>query len=94
MEKRYDIETLPKPNNDDIRIREKPARIVAVRRFSGRWSDKAFAIQQQRLLQALEDDGLKTLGPVELARYNGPMTPWFLRRNEVMVAVEWPAQAQ
>lgn len=94
MEKRYDMETLPKPNNDDIRIREKPARIVAVRRFSGRWSDKAFALQEQQLLQALEEDGLKTLGPVELARYNGPMTPWFLRRNEVMVAVEWPADAQ
>ncbi len=92
MESQYTMDTLPKPNNPNIRIRERPERIVAVRRFSGRWTEGAFANHEQALLQDLADDGIKTMGPVELARYNGPMTPWFLRRNEVMVPISWPAK--
>lgn len=94
MERKYTLDTLPKPNNPDIRIREKLERIVAVRRFSGRWTERAFASHEQQLLRDLADDGVKTTGPTELARYNGPMTPWFLRRNEIMVPVSWPAASQ
>jgi hypothetical protein len=90
MEGKYTRETIPEPNNDSIRLRERPARIVAVRKFSGRWSDAKVAAQEQQLLKALADDGVKTTGVVELARYNSPFTLWFLRRNEVMVPVEWP----
>lgn len=92
MEEKYSLETLPKPNNQAIRVREKPARIVGVRRFSGRWSEAAFASHEQQLRQHLAGDGIKIIGPVELARYNGPMTPWFMRRNEVMLPVSWPAE--
>lgn len=92
MESQYTMDTLPKPNNPNIRIREKPERIVAVRRFSGRWTEGRFASHEQALLQDLAEDGIKTMGAVERARYNGPMTPWFLRRNEVVVPVNWPTQ--
>lgn len=90
MESKYTRETIPEPNNNNIRLRERPARVVAARKFSGRWSDANVAAQEQQLLEALADDGVKTTGAVELARYNSPFTLWFLRRNEVMVPVEWP----
>ena len=91
MESKYTRETIPEPTNENIRLRERPARTVAVRKFSGRWSDANVAAQEQQLLEALANDGVKTTGVVELARYNSPFTLWFLRRNEVMVPVEWPA---
>jgi hypothetical protein len=91
MESKYTRETIPEPNNDNIRLRERLARVVAVRKFSGRWSDANVAAQEQQLLKALADDGVKITGGLELARYNSPFTLWFLRRNEVMVPVEWPA---
>ncbi|NNF41249.1 MAG: heme-binding protein [Woeseiaceae bacterium] len=92
MESKYRMETLPRPNNPNVRIRETLERIVAVRRFSGRWTRGAIAAHEQALLRDLANDGIKTTGPVELARYNGPMTPWFLRRNEVMVPIRWTVQ--
>jgi len=90
MERKYTLETVPKPNNERIQLREKPTRVVAVQRFSGLWTDGNVAKHERQLLSDLQDDGITPLGNVELARYNSPFTPWFLRRNEVMVAVDWP----
>jgi hypothetical protein len=33
-------------------------------------------------------DKLKTIGPPIKATFDGPLTPFFLRRNEVMIRVE------
>ena len=35
----------------------------------------------------IDAQGLTPTGPVEFAYYNDPFTPWFLRRNEVLVEV-------
>ena len=90
MESKYTLETIPEPNNDRISLRERPARVVAVRKFSGRWTDANVAAQEKQLLKDLANDGVKTTGALRLARYNSPFTLWFMRRNEVMVPVEWP----
>jgi hypothetical protein len=94
MERKYTIDTLPKPNNESIQIREKPESIVAVRRFSGRWTSANIGVHEGQLLKDLADDGVKTVGPVVLARYNAPLTPWFMRRNEVIVPVSWAVETQ
>lgn len=90
MESKYTLDTVPKPNDERIQLREKPSRVVAVLRFSGRWTDGNVAKHERELLSNLQADGITPLGKVELARYNSPFTPWFVRRNEVIVAVEWP----
>ena len=89
MERKYSLDTLPRPENDEIRLLERPERIVAVRRFSGRWTDKNFRRQLDELLQTLEKEGIEPLGVPEQARYNSPFTPFFMRRNEVIIPVEW-----
>lgn len=93
MESKYTVDSLPAPSNEKIRIREKPARIVAARRFSGRWTDSNVNGHKQQLLRDLAADGIQVLGKIELARYNSPFTPWFLRRNEVIVPIDWRAAA-
>lgn len=90
MEKKYTIETLPVPNDERIRIREVPGRFMAVRRYSGRWTDSRYQQNRKILSDAIKNADLETLGEPVLARYNSPFSLPMLRRNEVMVEVEAP----
>lgn len=87
MERKYTRDTLPVPNDDRVRIREVPARVLAVRRYSGRWTAGNFERHTETLLEALQRDGIQVVGLPMSAAYNSPFTPPFLRRNEVLVEV-------
>lgn len=89
MERKYTLDTLPRPNDERIRLLERPERVVAVRRYSGGWSEARYADNKKALLDALTRDNLSVTGPAELARYDSPFKPWFLRRNEVWVPINW-----
>ena len=89
MERKYSMDTLPRPDDERVQLRDKPARTVAVRRFSGRWSESNFARHREALLEDLARLGVEVEGEPELARYNSPFTPFFMRRNEVIIPVEW-----
>ena len=88
MENKYSLETLPVPNDPRVRLRVVPERTVAVHRYSGSWSETNYLKHERVLLDALADDGVSTLGAPVSARYNAPFTPWFMRRNEVMIEIE------
>jgi hypothetical protein len=85
MPSRYTLETLPVPDDPRIVIREVPARTVAVLRYSGRSNESNYRAKRDLLLQVLRRDDEVPAGEPVFAVYNGPFTPWFLRRNEVMV---------
>ena len=87
MEKKYPLDALPRPDNEHIRLLTRPERIVAVRRFSGRWTLQNFSRNESLLLDGLSKIGVEVSGRPELARYNSPFTPWFLRRNEIIVPI-------
>jgi len=82
------LATTPEPLDDRVKIVEIPERDVAALRFSGRWSNSIFKKKSKEMLEELEKGGIKTFGQVFSMRYNGPFTPWFLRRNEVAITVE------
>lgn len=89
MERKYDFDQLPEPTDSRVRLLEVPARTMAVHRYSGFWSEGNYDQNEKELLNALDADGVDVLDEPLLARYNGPFTPFFLRRNEVMVEVDW-----
>ena len=88
MESKYSLETLPVPNDPRVRIRVVPERTMAVHRYSGTWSEDNYLKHERVLLDALAAEGISTRGAPESARYNAPFTPWFMRRNEVMIEIE------
>jgi hypothetical protein len=92
MERKYDFDELPQPVDSRVELRRVPARVMAVHRYSGFWSESNYEKNERALLEALRADGIDVIGAPLLARYNGPFTPFFLRRNEVMVEVNWRGQ--
>jgi len=78
-------ENAPVPNDSRIRVRLVPARRVAAVRYSGFWSAANYAEHLDRLTAALRTAGLQAVGEPVLSRYNPPITPWFLRRNEIWI---------
>ena len=61
MPSKYTLETLPKPNNTAVTLREIPAHRVAVTRFSWYATDSRVARLQSRLLDALKRDNINTI---------------------------------
>jgi hypothetical protein len=80
-------EDVPDPLDPAVRTRRVPAETAAALRFSGRWSRGTYEKHATQLLAAVEAAGLEVTGPPRYARFNPPWTPWFLRRNEVVVPV-------
>jgi hypothetical protein len=88
MPRSYTIETLPKPNDPRVKIVLVPARKYAVMRFSLYRSDARIKRTQEKLLAALERDGIAAEGSAAYAGYNAPWTPPWMTRNEVLVEVK------
>ena len=84
---RFTLETAPKPKDASISIREMPARYLAVKRYSGSTSEGKFRQKEAQLKNQLIINGIKMDGEPVFARYNGPLTLWFKRRNEVMIPI-------
>jgi len=88
--RKYNRDTVPKPTDPRVSIREVPARTVAVWRYSGRWTEENFREHEQDLRRALQSRSLNALpgDSAIIARYDAPFMPWFMRRNEVLIPLE------
>lgn len=79
------LATLPEPLDPAIHLRELPARRVAALTYSGTWSEGRYLEHLARLREAMGREGLRARGAPVWARYDPPWTPWFLRRNEILI---------
>lgn len=85
--RKYSRDTVPKPLDPRVSIREVGARKVAVWRYSGRWTEENFREHEQQLRQILTRKQLQAEpgDSAIIARYDAPFMPWFMRRNEVII---------
>ena len=81
------LESAPEPLDPRVQLRLVPASQWAAIRYSGTWSQANYDEHLGQLQAALAAAGVATQGQPVLARYNGPMTPWFMRRNEIWLAL-------
>jgi len=83
----YKMSDLPVPEDPDVTLRQIPARRMACVQYSGTWSEKRYNQYREELESWIEKNGFRVLGEPIWARYNPPFTPWFLRRNEILIPV-------
>ena len=84
------IEDLPHPEDANVHLSAVPTQRMAVIRYSGSWSEARFQVHKQRLEHWIQAKGYQATGEASWARYNPPFTPWFLRRNEVLIPLLMP----
>ena len=83
-------ETAPVPTDERVHLRTVPPSLAAAIRYSGRWTESGFETHRDRLLAAVAEAGLTPVGAPRWLRFDPPVKPWFLRRNEVVVDVVEP----
>jgi len=88
MPKKYTLATLPTPEDSRVKLREIPARQVAVLTYSGSWSESRYQDKLAGFKLDLKADKREFIGEPVLARYNSPFQIWFLRRNEIWLELK------
>jgi hypothetical protein len=87
MPARYTLKNLPVPDDERVVLRQVPARKVASVRYSGFWSEEKYLLNKAKLETWIRENRLRSVGEPVWARYNPPFTPWFMRRNEILIPV-------
>jgi hypothetical protein len=86
------LDALPQPSSSKVSLREIPEMLMAVSRFSGRWTKASVEKQLAELESEMVEHGLTPNGSPRFARFDPPWTPWFMRRNEIQIPIETPTQ--
>ena len=90
MPSQYTMETLPKPNNQAVQLREVPTQRFAVLRYSGLNSESKVEDKTNELLAWVKSKNWQMVGSPQLSRYDPPWTLPMWRRNEIKVEVTAP----
>lgn len=90
MPGQYRLDTLPRPKNEAVTLRELPARTTAVLSYS--WLNSETKVQQKtdELRAWMKARQLEPLGAPRLARYDPPWTLPMWRRNEIQIDIRNP----
>ena len=88
MPKQYTLDTLPKPNNPQVKLLAMGSQKIAVIRFTGFIADDKVQEKTNELMAWIKSRNELPLGNPRLARYNPPWSiPW-MRRNEILIPIQ------
>lgn len=89
LPKSYSKLNAPLPSTNNVSLVTIKSGHYAVIKYSGRSTSQKNTKHANILKDALGKDGVSIKGNSIQAIYNGPFTPFFLRRNEAMFRVKW-----
>lgn len=88
LPKGTNMDNAPEPIDPRVMLREVPPRRVAVIRYSGFWSESNYDEHVTKLQEGMRAADIAGKGEPVLSRYDSPVTPWFMRRNEIWINVD------
>ena len=86
---KFNLNNVPEPTKDNVKIINIEGGYYAVIRYSGRANDKNFINHKDILLQELRINNINVLSPAIRATYDSPFTLPMNRRNEAMFKVQY-----
>ena len=88
-----ELKDLPIPKNSKVSLRHSPNHFAAAITFSGITTWDKVNSKERELLSILETNNIKTIGKVQIARFDPPWKPGFMRHNEVSIQIDYPAKS-
>ena len=88
LPRKFQLKTAPQPISEDLSVVIVKGGKYAVIKYPGRSTYKNFERHSKLLLEALVADKIETIDHPIKATFNGPLTPFFVRRNEAMVRIK------
>lgn len=85
--KKFKKDMLPKPNQSGIEFKEEPDKTVAAITFGGWANDTKIENYQQKLITALDAEGIRYSNQFYFLGYNAPYEV-FNRKNEIIVELQ------
>ena len=85
-----DMSKIPKPTNSDVTVKELPAAVGAVVRYSGTFNEENNKAKAKEFAKQLKDDGLDIeeetfMDKHQVWGFNPPWTIPSMRRNEIWI---------
>lgn len=90
MPDRYTMSSVPKPNNQAVKLREIPSKTFVALKFSGFNDIEKVQSKTNEAIDWASKKGLKVVGSPQLSRYDPPWTLPMFRRNEILIEVASP----
>ena len=84
----YTLDTLPIPDDPRVKFVEHPRQTFAAVRFSGPFQQPNFDAHIGKLRAWMAENDLQPAGDPVIAGYNAPITPNFLKHNEILIQIK------
>ena len=88
MPEKYDMASLPKPEDATVEIKQSEPVYAAVIAFGGYANDEKINDYNNKLVALLKKKNIKILGPFNFLGYNAPFQ-FIGRKNEISIPIEW-----
>jgi len=88
MSEKYDMASLPKPNDATVEIKQSEEVYAAVIAFGGYANDEKIEEYNNKLVALLKKKNFKIIGSFNFLGYNAPYQ-FIGRKNEISIPIEW-----
>jgi len=88
MPEKYDMNSLPKPKDATVEIKQSEPVYAAVIAFGGYANDEKINDYNNKLVALLEKKKIKIIGRFNFLGYNAPFQ-FIGRKNEISIPIEW-----
>ena len=86
---KFTLENAPQPTNERVNLIIIKGGVYAVISYSGRLTNRNYSKHYKKIINQLNKDKIDFIEPAIRATFNGPFTLPILRRNEIMMKINY-----